>query len=556
MTISLPADIAAVLKGKNLYKLPKEEKVKLLARVDEWKRELVRQQEEAIKADPFWYYKPSDGVITPDRRAFLERHLKPDDIPAKAPGQLDVHVCRAAIRGASGGNRSGKTAMGSIEAFIGATGEVPESLKGLYPPERASNKYPRHVRVVGKDWENGILGTVLPEYQFWAPREFMPEGRWEKAYSAEKATLFLGKKGRLHGTIEFMSNAQPATAFQGPTKHKVIYDEEPRKDIYKENLLRFGTAGIMDILFCMTPTEGLSWVYDFVQQGQDEKNNRVEWFKLPSVTNERVDLTVLEQQAPDLSYEEKLMRWLGEFISLSGLVYGRLFNRKIHVIPEFSVRCNCNSTDGVTHADPCPWNHYYVIKGLDPHLVTPTAVVWVALDRWGNKIVVDCWFEEADTDAVKAGIADRDKGYRIGWSVVDSAADSDIKAFSGLNIYKKLRKGPNRVSRLRLASKGQGSIKTGVDEIKAGLRPNLLTGKPTVYIMDTPRNRPLIQAMETLERDRGAMEDRKGMRDKILEAKHHLHAAFRYVMMQSLGWRSALESYILDARYEEGDIVE
>lgn len=551
----MPADLAKALRPEKLAKLSAADKKSLLARVDEWEGELRRQEEEAKRADPFWFYKPSTGELTEDRRAFLERHLRPEDVPLKCPGQLDVHTSLATVRGASGGNRSGKTTLGAIEAFIATTGCLPDSLKGRYPIHRVPTKFPRHVRVTGKDWENGILGTVLPEYQFWAPREFLPDGDWRKAWSAEKATLHLQKKGRIFGTIEFMSNAQPVTAFQGPTKHKQIYDEEPSQEIYKENLMRFGTADFIDNLFCMTPTEGLSWIYDLVNGGKDARGNSVEWFKLPSVTNELVNLTVLETQAQFLSYEDKLMRWLGEFVSMSGLVYGRLFSKKVHKIAPFEVGCNCGTTNDI-HADACPWNHYYVVSGMDPHLVTPTAVCWVALDRWGNKYVVDSWFEEADTELVKEGKKRREASFRMGWTVTDSAADSDIKAFNGLNIFKKLKSGANKIRRLILATKGAGSIKTGVDELKEGLRPHPATGRPQLYIMDTPGNQLLIRAFETMERDRGIQEDKKGARDKILESKHHLHAALRYIFMQKLIWRSPVQTRVdeMEAAYSEEEV--
>lgn len=553
-----PADVLELARGKKLERMEPAERARLLKRVEEYQQELDRQEKEAKRADPFWFYKPSSGEITADRREFLLRHLKPDDVPVKCPGQMDVHQSLATVRGASGGNRSGKTTLGCIEAFICATGEVPQSMRGFYPQTRIplADAGPQHVRVTGKDWENGILGTVLPEYQFWAPREYLINGDWAKSYSAEKSTLHLTKNGRLKGTIEFMSNAQPVTAFQGPTKHKQIYDEEPRQDIYKENLMRFGTTRAIDVLFCMTPTEGLTWVYDLVNRGKDAADNLVDWFKLPAVTNELVNITVLEQGASFLTYEEKLMKWLGEFVSLSGLVYGRTFNRKVHVIPQFNVGCDCKTTTDV-HQAKCPWNHYYVVKGMDPHLVTETAVVWVALDRLGNKIVVKCRFKEADTELVKEAITniERENGWRVGWAAVDPAVDFEIKAAGGLNIMKKLRSGLNKIRRIRLATKGAGSIKTGVDEMKESLRAHPVSGRPTLYIMDTPENAPLIKAFETLERDRGVQEDKKGQRDKILESKHHLHAALRYVFMQNLRWRSPYEVPVSgDPEFSEEDL--
>lgn len=524
-----------------------KDKLALLEKIKEAELEAIEKEKAAIAADPFWFYEPSTGHIGPQSKDFLLRHLKPEDIPPVFPGQIDVHKSTAPIRGAAGGNQSGKTTAGAIEAFIQATGEVPPSLKDVYPKERLANniKTPQKIRVTAKDWENGFLLNVLPTYQYWCPKEYLKNGRWQDSYMAEKATLILQKNGLLYGTIEFMSNAQNVTSFQGPPRDKMIYDEEPKREIYKENLMRFITRKNLDVLFCTTPTEGLTWVWDMVNSGEDESGRRVEWFCLPSVSNKLSNIQILEQIVQDLTYEEKKMRLLGEFVSLSGLVYGKCFSRKLHVIDPFPVACNCG-TQTLDHSSNCPWNHFIVYRGLDPHLVTPTACVWLAVDRFENYYVVDSWFEEAETDRVKLGIAKRSQGMRLGWSVVDSASDSDIQAFGGHNIYEKLKRGDHRIKNLRLASKGQGSIRSGVDEIKTFLQLHHLTRRPRLFFFNTPNNRLLIKAMETMERQTGLQEDKRGPQDKILESKHHLHAAMRYIFTQKVKWRDPNESFAFE----------
>lgn len=451
-------------------------------------------------------------------------------------------------------HNSGKTTSGCIEAFITATGCVPKKLEGIFPKERIPTTFPQYVRVIGKDWTNGILLNVIPTYQKWVPREFLRGGRWDKSYNSERATLYLEKAGKLFGTIEFMSNAQDVTSFQGPPRDMMVYDEEPRKDIYKENLLRFTTRDRLNILFCMTPTEGLTWVHDeLVAKDADEEGNRVDVFRIASVCNKKANIRVLNEIVKDLTYDEKKMRLLGEFISLSGLVYGRTFNNQVHIIPSFDVACNCGME--TQHWPDCPYNKYVVYRGIDPHLVTPAAVVWVAVDRFENVYVVKSMFEETDIDPLKKKVALESKGMRLSWSVVDSAADSNIEAFGGLNIFKKLRTGEDKIRALRLAVKGQGSIKTGVDEIRQYLAINEATKKPRLFVMDNPSNKLLINAFATMERDSGHNEDKRGMRDKILESKHHLHAALRYLFMQKLRWRDPNEPEVADApSYQEEEI--
>lgn len=525
---------------KPLSEMSHREMLALLDQINEYQKASDQKMEELKNADPFWFYEPSTGEVPKENFEFLLRHLKADDVPPKLTGQIDAHLSTSPIRLVSGGNQSGKSTSACIEAIIAAIGEVPRAMEGTYPKEKLPKKFPQHIRVVGKDWQNGILLNVLPTFQRWVPREYLKEGRWDKSYSAEKATLYLQKGGEIKATIEFMSNAQDVTSFQGPPRDMVVYDEEPRHDIYKENLLRFTTRDRLNIIFAMTPTEGLTWVHDeLVNQGKDSSGNRVDVLQIASVCNKKANLRVLEEIVKDLTYEEKKMRLLGEFVSLSGLVYGKSFSRKVHLIEPFEVRCDCGGGD--SHSLECPWSKYYVLRGIDPHLVTPTAAVWVALDRFGNAYISDCWFEETEVEGFKRGFRQRSEGMRLGWSVVDSAADSNIEAFGGLNIFKKMTTGENRIRNLRLAVKGQGSIRTGVDEIKQYLAVDSKTTKPRLFIMNKPGNELLINAFQTMERDRGHNEEKRGAKDKIMESKHHLHAALRYVFMQRLKWRDPYE---------------
>jgi hypothetical protein len=57
----------------------REKKLKLLA-------ELKKKYEELKQADPFWFFVPNGGELTDERRAFLRRYLKEEDIPATIAG--------------------------------------------------------------------------------------------------------------------------------------------------------------------------------------------------------------------------------------------------------------------------------------------------------------------------------------------------------------------------------------------------------------------------------------------------------------------------------------
>jgi phage terminase large subunit-like protein len=459
----------------------------------------------------------------------LNHFLKPDDVPqGRLDGQWDFHRSRASIRGESGGNQSGKTTSEVIDDFIEGLHVLPNAMKGKYPEDKWNDKKPYKIRTVSVDYTT-LLNTILPTYKHWVPKDYLVNGDWDKSYREEgkdgQRILKLGnwKKDELLCTIEFMTNEMKVTKFQGPPLDKINYDEEPRQDIYKENLLRFTTAKKMNIVFAFTPTNGLSWATDLFENGETDSGASVELFKLCSVTNKKANMDVLREILGKLdNYEEIKMRLLGEFISLSGLVYGKLFNPRLHVIPARHI--------GADHL---------VILGLDPHLVTPTAAVFLAVDREQNYYVIHSMMKQGDTEEIKAEInrVFLDNGWRWGWSVADKSSDTSIIAFGGRNIYRELVRHPNPIKALRTSEKYEGSIKAGIDEIKKLLRVNPDTGKPRLYIFDTVANKPLIQSFRTLERDTFANEDKQGQKDKIKEGKHHLHAALRYIFQFPVSWR-------------------
>jgi len=268
---------------------------------------------------------------------------------------------------------------------------------------------------------------------------------------------------------------------------------------------------------------GNTWVKDKILDSFEENGNSIECFKLASVTNRFANVEVLEEILKALdTYDEVKMRLLGEFVSISGLVYGKLFNRKVHVIEPF----------------PLDYNNHIVYRGLDPHLVKPSVCVEVAVDREENEYVVGCYAKDCDTSEIKKDLAERakERKYRLGWAMCDKSANSTIKVLGDRNIYQELSRGENAVPALFTSDKYTGSINAGVDEIKQRLRLNEKTGKPTLFIFNMPENKPLIQAFETMERDRATNEDKSGVRDKIAEGKWDHHAALRYIHQRTVRW--------------------
>jgi phage terminase large subunit-like protein len=505
--------------------------------------------ESVIKSNPFWYYQPITGEIDISRREFLHRWLKPDDIPQKLDGSLNFHLSSKKIRLASGGNQSSKSYSAVIEAIIKATGKLPycfdETKPSYYkyklPERRWKRTRPQHVRVVGFDWENDVVKNLLPKFRELAPKEYLLDGDWSKSWVAGESTLYFKERGQLLGTIEFMSNKQDLASFGGPARDLVVFDEEPFHEVYKENLMRMVTAEDFDVILSMTPVNGISWVYEEIYSKFLAGDDTIDYFQFVSVANPYSSVASLNEIMKGIgSYEEKKMRLLGEFISLSGLVYSGLFKRDLHVIAPFETGCNCGGSS--SHKDGCPNLEYLGFLGVDPHMVKDSCMALCFMDREGNFYVDTCYKKDSDIKQMRDDVKELLKGKRMSFSVFDPSSDSSITAFSGLNIFKLCTQNPNPFFRARKGDKYQGSIAAGVQVIKDLLKVTGSLNKPRFFIMDRPENQLLIKSMKTMQRDTYVNEDIRGQKDKIQEGMHDHHACVRYILQNKIRWYPLVEN--------------
>jgi len=513
-----------------------------------------------VETHKFKYFKANDGDLNKEikhaeedlmRHSFLEeiktrkdilrRYLKAEDIPDRIDSQLDVLLSKANIVGDSGGNRSSKTCTGTIKAIIKQTGELPDSLKKYeehfeWYIKRAKSKFIQG-RVTAVD-NKQLHRVVLKTWKEWTPPEYLKNRKWEDSYSKEfdVLTLYRGKKPC--GTVEFLTNSQEVKSSQGGDLDWAHFDEKPDSEKYKETLMRFGTAERLDIQIDWTPTEGLGWDTSLFHDGTidgEEVNQGIELFKLTTVCNRFVKpatiIQIMDEFEKVSTYEEMKMRLLGEAISLSGLIYGNLFDLRVHVIAPFYEDLKVKAPASLVETQRA---EYICLFGCDPHMVTNMAGVFVLVDRMGNCYVDRCYFKNADTEDFKKDFWEivKENNYRMGWSVADKHSDSTIVAFGGRNIFRELkfsRNGVKGLPALRPSLAYEGSIKAGVDEIKKRLKINPVTKKPSLFIVNRPENKMLIQSFRTLERETYSNEDKKGQKDRISEGKHHLHASLRYI---------------------------
>lgn len=267
--------------------------------------------------------------------------------------QVEFHSSAQPIRVFLGGNRSGKTVGGAVEAVWWLTGRHP--YRKTPPP-------PVQGRCVSVDFLNGVEKIVRPEISRWLPPSDLKGGSWSSAYNKELRTLTLENGS----TLEFMSYDQDLDKFAGTSRSFVWFDEEPPKDIYTENLLRLLDQG-GHLWITMTPVEGMTWIYDdlFIAS---RTNPNIKIIIVDMTQNTYLNAGEIEQFTSGLSKEERDARVHGRFIQLGGLIY-KQFSEK-------------NIIDPMTPPKEWLW-----VAGLDHGYNNPTAWLWAAVGPDGQVII-------------------------------------------------------------------------------------------------------------------------------------------------------------------------
>ncbi len=240
--------------------------------------------------------------------------------------QIAFHKCRKRNRWVFGGNRSGKTECGAVEAVWIARGVHPYrknrenvfgwvvSLTAQVQRDVAQKKILRYLR---PDWIADIV---------------MTSGRKDSPETGVIDQIVV--KNVFGGTsvIGFKSCDQGRERFQGSSLDFVWFDEEPPKDVYDECVMRvFDKRG--DIFGTMTPLKGLTFVYEEIYLNQ-RRNPEIwyefmEWADNPYLSKREIKL--LESALDD---ETKESRRYGRFCTREGLVYPE-FDENVHVIAPF-----------------------------------------------------------------------------------------------------------------------------------------------------------------------------------------------------------------------------
>lgn len=224
-----------------------------------------------------------------------------------------------------------------------------------------------------------IRESIIPELHAW-----MPKGRYASSKGDKHYESIWDTDTGWH--LDIMSNEQDVKEFESTTLGFCWLDEPPPQSIFKATVARMRKGGL--IFVTATPLAGSEWMYDSIvtNTGNEEGQRTYVTADVESSCEEhgvRGYLKHADIQRIISQYTEDDMqaRVHGLFQHLVGMVF-KQWDRKVHVIRPFDV----NPQD------------FCVIEAIDPHPRNPDAVLWVAIDKYGQRFVVDEMYQAVRGD--------------------------------------------------------------------------------------------------------------------------------------------------------------
>ena len=376
--------------------------------------------------------------------------------------QMAFHRCKKRNRWVFGGNRSGKTECGAVEAIWMA--------RGIHPYRRNRKDVFGWVVSLSQQVQRDVAQSKILHYlpKNWIADIVMLSGRKDSPASGIIDQIKLKNVFGGISTIGFKSCDQGREKFQGASLDFVWFDEEPPRDIYEECLMRvMDRKG--DIFGTMTPLKGRTFVYNEIYL--NARRNPEVWYEFmnwednPFLSASEVKLLegALDQSSLD-------SRKYGRFSEGYGLVYPE-FDESVHVVKPFTV--------------PPEWQENI---SIDPGLHNPLSAHWYCVDWDGNIYVVAEHYEKGrDIDFHAAAIDEISR--RLGWkrdgsgrisALIDSAAGqrtlASSKSVSELFYERGIAVNPNV----------DKDVFSGISRVKSYLARG--NGQPDIYIFDCCEN--------------------------------------------------------------------
>ena len=412
------------------------------------------------------------------------------------------HASRKRLKTFFGGNRAGKTTCSVADDIIQAVdiAALPDHLK----PYKKWDP-PFHCRIVSPDFTATTEGVLFPKIRELVPKGQLEGGSWNKAFDKQQRVLRFANGS----TFQFLSSEQDVDKFGGSALHRVHFDEEPGGEaghqIYLECRMRLiDHAG--DMVFSMTPLQGLSWTYDelWERRGEEISDGHYESeiattcvasiFDNPHLNREQIDAAM-----EGMSSKEKMSRAEGRYVHIAGLVYGDEYDAETHVVKAPSRASLAGKT---------------IMVGIDPGIAT-TAILFVAFDKENKALVFD-EISLSDTSAIPAlaskAIHEKEAKWQIkpAFYIIDPAARHRNLTNAEQVAGHYLRAGISTIP-------GQNALEAGVFEVKRRFEQGTLEISEQCQVLLWELGRYRI--------------DPRGDGFKVITKHDHHCDALRYVLM-------------------------
>ena len=318
--------------------------------------------------------------------------------------QIEFHKNTHKNRWVFGGNRSGKTECGAVEAIWLA--------RGIHPYKENKKDVSGWVVSLSTQVQRDVAQSKIFSYlnRDWIYEIKMSSGRRDSPEFGVVDTIIIKNVFGGLSKIGFKTCDQGREKFQGTSLDFVWFDEEPPLDIYLECRMRvLDKCG--EIFGTMTPLKGLSWVYNYIYL--NEFNDEDVWYtQMEWADNPFLNKAELDKYTRSFSESELNARRYGLFESFGGIVYNE-FDPNIHIVDPFNI--------------PKEWQDNI---SIDPGLHNPLSAHWYAVDFDGNVYVVAEHYE-SNRDILYHSSKIKEISNRLGWkrasngmisALIDSAA--------------------------------------------------------------------------------------------------------------------------------------
>jgi len=286
---------------------------------DEFRR--LKEKQRVMEECPFLFFEPYG-----DQQAFLNCHSK--------------------IRLITGGNRTGKSTVGVIEAISHVMGFRPDGNRDYLPPGAVD------ILAMVNDRRKSVDKILMKKIRSFCPKDWITHVKNGTDGFPEILTFRTGSR------LFIGSYKQDAATYEGHDWHGVWFDEPPPRPVFvsiRRGCLDHGGR----IWFTLTPLS-CPWIYTELYAKAD--SDRISTFHLDLMDNPHIPEEEKLLFIADLNPEEIEARIHGKFSHLSGSIFPT-FSRDKHTVDDFTI--------------PDEWPRFMV---MDPHDRRPSYIAWFAVN--------------------------------------------------------------------------------------------------------------------------------------------------------------------------------